>query len=450
MRTLVHHIALLAALTAAAACNDDPSPIDGVKPTVSGVHGMPGAGGMGSNGMMKPPGPPAAPAIDLDSKDILARTDVATSVDVKHVLIGWKDLAAAYHGKIDPRAVGRTNEDAAKLAQDVLAQLKANPEKIDELVEKYSEDPGSKSGEPYTVEAKTGFVPEFKALALRLQPKEAGIVKTTYGYHVMERVPPPAPDPLESADILARPLATPPEPVSVQHVLIGWKDSPAAKQGGRVDPRASTRSKADADKLAQDTLAKLKGGADMVKLMKEVSEDPGSKDTGKAYDVQEDGQGPTAHFEQLAMRLKVGEIGLARTAYGWHVMKRVPPPPPDSLDSVDILKRPIAADKVKVKHILLNWKDNNAKDPKAVGRDRATLEKLVKDTVAKLQKGDKIEPLMAELSEDPGSAKDGKSYDVSPTAQLVPPFKNLSLRLKLNEVGVVKSDFGIHIIQRVE
>jgi parvulin-like peptidyl-prolyl isomerase len=42
------------------------------------------------------------------------------------------------------------------------------------------------------------------------------------------------------------------------------------------------------------------------------------------------------------------------------------------------------------------------------------------------------------------------SFDVDPTAQLVEPFKNLSLRLKKDEVGVVKTDFGIHIIKRVE
>jgi parvulin-like peptidyl-prolyl isomerase len=41
-------------------------------------------------------------------------------------------------------------------------------------------------------------------------------------------------------------------------------------------------------------------------------------------------------------------------------------------------------------------------------------------------------------------------YDVDPAAGLVQPFKDLSLRLKVNEVGVVKTDFGIHIIQRVE
>ena len=104
----------------------------------------------------------------------------------------------------------------------------------------------------------------------------------------------------------------------------------------------------------------------------------------------------------------------------------------------------------KVKHILLGWTEVHADDERGKKRDRATLEKLVKDTVAKLKKGAKIEPLMAELSEDPGSAKAGTEYDVTPDAGLVPPFKNLSLRLKPGEVGVVKTEFGIHIIQRVD
>jgi parvulin-like peptidyl-prolyl isomerase len=103
-----------------------------------------------------------------------------------------------------------------------------------------------------------------------------------------------------------------------------------------------------------------------------------------------------------------------------------------------------------VKHILLGWDKLNAGDPRGQGRSRAELEKLVKETLAKLKKGDKIEPLMAELSEDPGSNKSGDAYPVSPNAQLVEPFKALSLRLKVGETGVVKSDFGIHIIQRVQ
>jgi len=183
--------------------------------------------------------------------------------------------------------------------------------------------------------------------------------------------------------------------------------------------------------------------------MKEYSEDPGSKETGKAYEVGTSTP-MVPPFKNMSLRLKLGEVGLVKSAFGWHVMKRVPPPAPDNLESADILGRAQVTPKAKVKHILLGWKDVHADDPRGKARDRATLEKLVKDTVAKLKGGSKIEPLMAELSEDPGSAKNGQSYDVTPDAGLVVPFKNLSLRLNVNEVGVVKTDFGIHIIQRTE
>jgi parvulin-like peptidyl-prolyl isomerase len=99
---------------------------------------------------------------------------------------------------------------------------------------------------------------------------------------------------------------------------------------------------------------------------------------------------------------------------------------------------------------LLGWTEVHADDERGKKRSRKDLEKLVKGTVAKLKKGEKIDKLMAELSEDEGSAKTGQAYPVTPDAQLVPPFKALSLRLDVNEVGVVKTDFGIHIIQRIE
>src|SRR5207244_11534048 len=125
------------------------------------------------------------------------------------------------------------------------------------------------------------------------------------------------------------------------------------------------------------------------------------------------------------------EGGRVKSPLGWHVVKRVPPPPPDSLESAAILKREPQTAKAKVKHILLGWTGAHANDPRGVKRERPALEKLVKETVAKLAKGEKIEPLMAELSEDPGSAKSGDSYPVTPDAGLVPPFKDLSLRLKV-------------------
>lgn len=399
----------------------------------------------GSGATKAKPTPPPRGA-EIDSKDILDRTDVATQVEVKHVLIGWKELEPSYRGHMNPKAKERTNEEAAKMAKDVLAQLQADPKKIDELVKTLSEDEGSaKSGESYPIDAHTQFVPEFKKLALRLKPNEAGIVQTVYGYHVIERLPP---DPLQSNDILARPAGK--GPVWVDHVLIGWKTVPAAKQRP-LDPRAKDREKAAADELAKATMERLKKGEDIVKVMKEVSEDPGSKDSGEPYEVEPDA-GLAQGFKDLGLRLEMGEVGLVKTDFGWHVMKRVAAPPPDPLESADILKRTDkdVAEKVQVKHILLGWEKAHTPDPRGAKRTRAELEKLVGETLARLKKGEKIEDLMKELSEDGGSAKTGKAYPVTATAGMVKPFKNLSLRLKVGEVGVVKSQFGIHIIQRTE
>lgn len=432
---------VLVALPLLASCEKaksklDPAMEESKSMTGSSDHAQVGSGSAAG----KTPHDIATPGKDIDSKDILARTETAPSVQVKHVLIGWKDLAAAYRGHMDPRAEKRTNDEAVALAQDTLAKLKADPTQLDKLVADLSEDPGSKGGDPYEVKADTAFVPEFKNLALRLKINEAGIVKTNYGYHVIMRIPPPPPDPLESADILARTEVSTTE-VKVQHVLIGWKGAPGA--------RTATRSKAEADALAKQVFELVKSGKPMAELMKQYSEDPGSKDNARIYDVAPDSP-MVEPFKNLSLRLKENEAGIVKSPFGFHIIKRVPPPPPDSLESADILKREPTTKSAKVKHILLGWKEVHAEDERGKTRERPALEKLVKDTVAKLKGGAKIEPLMAELSEDPGSAKSGESYDVTPDAGLVPPFKNLSLRLKSGEVGVVKTDFGIHIIQRVD
>ncbi len=435
---------LAAALTlSASACDkDEPKLKFNTGSAAGSATGTGSAGSAGSGHTGSGAAPAVAPAPDIDSKDILARTATTPEVDVKHVLIGWKDLGAAYRGRLDPRAAKRTADEAATLAKEIAAKLTANPDSIDALVKEVSEDPGGASGDPYTIDADSGMVPPFKNLSLRLQMKEVGIVKTQFGYHVIERVAAKPLDPLESAEILARP-ANPGE-VSVQHVLIGWKDVPAASRG--IDPRAKERTKAQADVIAKDVLAKLTAGADMTALMKQFSEDPGSKDDGKAYDVSKRAQ-LVESFKKLSLRLKPGEAGMVTSPFGWHIIRRVPP---DNLESAAVLERAPATDKAKVKHILLGWTEVHASDERGIKRSRKDLEKLVKDTVAKLDKGAPIEPLMKELSEDPGSAASGEGYDVTPAAQLVEPFKLLSLRLKVGETGVVKTQFGIHIIKRVE
>ena len=118
--------------------------------------------------------------------------------------------------------------------------------------------------------------------------------------------------------------------------------------------------------------------------------------------------------------------------------------------SGDILSREPVANHAEIKHILIGWKDlSNAKGP-ALERTKAQAETLVRSLMTQIKAGADFDMLMKQHSEDPGSASSGRAYPVSPDAQLVIEFKQLGLRLNVNEVGVVQSDFGFHIMKRIE
>jgi parvulin-like peptidyl-prolyl isomerase len=429
-------------------CNQDKKNAGGGSAGSAAAVGSAGRAGPGSAGSAgSGSAAAAASATDIDSKDVLARTDVSREADVRHVLIGWREREPTYAAtgvQIDPRAQARDQAAAAKLAQEVLAQLKAKPDAVGELIAKHSEDPTSKTGDPFRVQPGAGFPRPLIELSLRLKEQEAGIVATDYGYHVVLRVPKPVPDPLESADILKREEESP--PIYWQQIAIGWDQRPA-----NTDPRARGRTKEAADALAKELLAKVRAKGDMAKLMKQYSEDPKSKDRAR---IEKTMGGSSDPVERLAARLKIDEAGLARSALGWYVVKRVaapPPPPPDKLESLAILKRKQQAEEAKVKHILVGWDELNAGDERAKARTRAQIEKLVPEILERARKGEPFESLMIAFSEDtPEMVRSGKPYTVTPDASLTVPFIQLSLRLKVGEIGVVRTEYGLHIIKRIE
>jgi len=124
---------------------------------------------------------------------------------------------------------------------------------------------------------------------------------------------------IQSNAILARDART--NHAVVQHVLISWKDL-AESYEGRMDPRAMRRSRAEADDLAVSVLEQAQDGEDFEHLMAEYSEDLASADSGGIYDVTPDA-GLVFEFKRLGLRLDVEEIGLVKTVFGWHVIKRV-------------------------------------------------------------------------------------------------------------------------------
>jgi hypothetical protein len=122
--------------------------------------------------------------------------------------------------------------------------------------------------------------------------------------------------------------------------------------------------------------------------------------------------------------------------------------------STDILAREPVANTAQVKHILISWRDladmfGGRLDSRAAKRSKADAEEEVRSLVKQLQDGADFDALMKAHSEDLGSAASGRAFTVTPDAQLVIEFRQLSLRLKPGEFGVCQSDFGFHIIKRI-
>jgi len=124
--------------------------------------------------------------------------------------------------------------------------------------------------------------------------------------------------PLESADILRRTRIH--LPVSVKHILIGWDDLEDNYQGA-MDSRAKARDRFAAEDLIRELERKLNQGVPMEVLMIEHSEDRGSAD-GRAIKVTAEAN-LVPGFVALSTRLENGEIGIVRTLYGYHLIKRV-------------------------------------------------------------------------------------------------------------------------------
>ena len=129
--------------------------------------------------------------------------------------------------------------------------------------------------------------------------------------------------------------------------------------------------------------------------------------------------------------------------------------PKSPVVSADILARDPMANQVEVKHILIGWKtsgrDGKQADDRAKTREKVEAEAIVKTILAKLKEGADFVALMKEFSEDPGSAKNGMSYDIKyDNIDFETNFRMLSIRLHVDEIGVTESEFGFHIIKRIQ
>src|SRR5699024_5283242 len=125
--------------------------------------------------------------------------------------------------------------------------------------------------------------------------------------------------------------------------------------------------------------------------------------------------------------------------------------------SEQILRRPIQKKDVEVQHILLSWSDLDAayaqrggQDRRGAERSKTEADRLALRIIEDAYDGEAFTALMRKYSEDPSTAKTGRTDAVSPDALLLEPFKELAMRLKVDEIGVTRSIYGYHILRRVK
>jgi hypothetical protein len=126
---------------------------------------------------------------------------------------------------------------------------------------------------------------------------------------------------LLSDDILARAPKT--HRATVRNILVGWDRTYAHQKAmGHGDPRAAERTEEQAVALAGEIYSRARRGEDFIALMKQYSEDPGTSQNGQVYHVEPDGK-TEPDFQAISLRLEVGEVGVVRTAYGFHIVQRI-------------------------------------------------------------------------------------------------------------------------------
>jgi len=109
-------------------------------------------------------------------------------------------------------------------------------------------------------------------------------------------------------------------------------------------------------------------------------------------------------------------------------------------------------DKLRVQHILVSTQEqtDEATGETKPARSDEEAQKLVKEIIGKLDKGEDFDKLIAEYDEDPGM-EEGKFY-VFGEGEMVPEFEQASKDLKVGEYTKegVKTSYGYHIIKKYE
>jgi peptidyl-prolyl cis-trans isomerase SurA len=208
--------------------------------------------------------------------------------------------------------------------------------------------------------------------------------------------------------------------VNASHILI------------RVAPDASPADTLAAYQKIQALRQRIAGGEDFSAVARSTSEDPSAKEnSGKlGYFTAMQMVYP---FETAAYLTPVGQVSTPiRTRFGYHLIK--------------VNDRRAAQGEIKVAHLMVRV------TPQAPKNDSLAAHKKIDELYARLRKGENWNKLVAQFSEDAGSAPNGGELPAFGTGRMIPSFEEVAFKLqKPGDISApVATPYGWHIIKLVE
>ena len=111
---------------------------------------------------------------------VIASEQMADSVKVRHILIPFVGATRA------DAAVTKTDEEAKKTADSILAEITSGRKKFMDLLELSSDKVSNEQDGEIEFAYNAGMAPEFKAFSFENEVGDVDVVGTSFGYHVIE------------------------------------------------------------------------------------------------------------------------------------------------------------------------------------------------------------------------------------------------------------------------
>ncbi|MGI4870182.1 MAG: peptidylprolyl isomerase [Janthinobacterium lividum] len=174
------------------------------------------------------------------------------------------------------------------------------------------------------------------------------------------------------------------------------------------------------------------GGEDFATVARASSEDPSAKDNGGNLGYFTAMQ-MVYPFETAAYATPQGQVSQpVRTRFGYHVIK--------------VNDRRAAQGEIKVAHLMVRT------TPQAPEADQTAAHKKIEELYARLRKGESWDKLVAQFSEDTGSAPNGGELPPFGTGRMIPGFEEAAFKLQKpgDFSAPVQTPYGWHIIKLIE